>query len=417
MPRLCALSLCLLLIPVSSIAVELDFIHLRSIANPDSDFVDEPDRFGARFANFNENLLITSSFEDGAFPDTGKVYLFNRDMGTQIRFYNNPTGLEDDQFGTSVVQVGPTAFAVSAPGSDFLATDAGVVYIIHSETTQVLDTIYSPNPTAGGAFGIWLDVIDGMLLVGASGDQVDGVAAGAVYLVDPNDGQVVSTFKKPDPITGDRFGIRVATFDNNHFIASADFDNTGASDAGIAYLFQIGDASPVQTYVNPSPNAGDRFGLYITEVAGRVLVGAQLDDTNGTNSGQAYVFDAFAGTLIQTLKSPAPRSGGQFGVVSSFNRFALIGAPFDARYSTQSGLRVTGAAYLIEPETGLLVGTLLSPTPSEDDNFGHRLAQVDTRTVGVSAFFSDIPSTNAGEVYLFEVGETTSSVGNFWLYE
>ena len=97
--------------------------------------------------------------------------------------------------------------------------------------------------------------------------------------------------------------------------AYADDDNGDISGSG--YLFDVSDRNnPVQiAELRPKDGAaGDYFGFSvpISGALGKAtaLVGANLDDDNGTDSGSAYLFDAAA-----SGKCPADFDGsGDVGV-------------------------------------------------------------------------------------------------------
>lgn len=62
------------------------------------------------------------------------------------------------------------------------------------------------------------------------------------------------------------------------------------------------------TIPNPFPAPEDGFGFAVASRGNDILVGAPADDTNGTNSGAAYLFDGTTGDRLQTfLKSDAER--------------------------------------------------------------------------------------------------------------
>ena len=44
-----------------------------------------------------------------------------------------------------------------------------------------------------------------------------------------------------------------------------------------------------------------------------MVVGAYTDDTGATNAGSAYVFDAATGNLLHTLNNPTPAASDYFG--------------------------------------------------------------------------------------------------------
>ena len=71
------------------------------------------------------------------------------------------------------------------------------------------------------------------------------------------------------------------------------YDDTAATDAGAAYLFDAVTGQLLQTFLSPTPEAGDRFGAgTVAASSDRVVIGAYLDDDAGTvDAGAAYVFD------------------------------------------------------------------------------------------------------------------------------
>ena len=88
-------------------------------------------------------------------------------------------------------------------------------------------------------------------------------------------------------------------------------DNTGATDAGSVYVYDLSSITPftpIATLDNPSPAAGDHFGH--VAVSGKyVVVGAVYDDTGAYNAGSAYVYDLNSmtpTTAIATLNNPSP---------------------------------------------------------------------------------------------------------------
>ena len=82
-------------------------------------------------------------------------------------------------------------------------------------------------------------------------------------------------------------------------------DDTGATDAGAAYLFSTNGAL-LTTFTNPTPAACDCFGYSVAAVGtDRVLIGAYRDDTGATDAGAAYLFST-NGTLLTTFTNPTP---------------------------------------------------------------------------------------------------------------
>ncbi len=59
--------------------------------------------------------------------------------------------------------------------------------------------------------------------------------------------------------------------------------------------------------------AGDRFGRSVAISGNTVIVGAYLDDDNGSQSGSAYLFDTTTGEQIAKLLPDDGAAGDQFG--------------------------------------------------------------------------------------------------------
>jgi len=146
----------------------------------------------------------------------------------------------------------------------------------------------------------------------------------------PAYGVLLQTFNNPTPASGDDFGFSVSLSGNNVLVGAFD-DNTGANDAGSAYLFDATTGNLLQTFNNPTPVSSDLFGFSVSLSGNFVLVGALNDDTGASNAGSAYLFDATTGNLLQTFNNPTPASSDRFGFsVSVSGNNVLVGAPNDS---------------------------------------------------------------------------------------
>jgi len=103
-------------------------------------------------------------------------------------------------------------------------------------------------------------------------------------------GALLHTFLNPTPASCDYFGLSVAGVGNKVLIG-ARWDDTGASDAGAAYLFDGTTGALVHTFQKPTPAAADWFGVSVAGVGNNVLVGGWGDDTGATDAGAAYLFE------------------------------------------------------------------------------------------------------------------------------
>ena len=102
-------------------------------------------------------------------------------------------------------------------------------------------------------------------------------------------GALIHTFDDPTPTTADLFGHSVA-IDGRFALIGATGDDTNGVDVGQAYLFDIVTGNHLLTFDDPTPTTSDWFGHSVAIDGNFVVIGAQFDDTNGFNVGQTYLF-------------------------------------------------------------------------------------------------------------------------------
>ncbi len=146
--------------------------------------------------------------------------------------------------------------------------------------------------------------------------------------------------------------------------------------------------------------AGDGFGLSVAVSGDRVVVGARLDDDNGTDSGSAYVFErAPDGSWLEAAKLSASdgAAGDDFGrsVAVSGDR-VVVGAHEDDDNGSGSG-----SAYVFEraPDGSWFEAAKLTASDgAADDDFGWSVAIDGERAVVTADHQGDLSPS----VYVFE---------------
>src|SRR5439155_291403 len=134
----------------------------------------------------------------------------------------------------------------------------------------------------------------------------------------------------------------------NYVVVGAAFDNTGASDAGSAYVYNLASATPttpIATLHDPAATAVDNFGRSVAVSGNYAVVGALLDNTGASDAGSAYVYNlasATPTTPIATLHDPAATAFDNFGYsVAVSGNYAVVGAWLD-----NTGASDAGSAYV-----------------------------------------------------------------------
>ena len=277
-------------------------------------------------------------------------------------------------------------------------------------------TLNNPGPAAGDQFGLSVAISGTLVVVGSPFDDTGATDAGSAYVYDLSSGTPtvpVATLNNPGPAAGDQFGVSVA-ISGTLVVVGANTDDTGATNAGSAYVYDLSSGTPtvpVATLNNPSPFANDQFGLSVAISGTLVVVGARLDDTGATDAGSAYVYDLNSVTPtvpVATLNNPGPAAQDLFGVsVAISGTLVVVGANAD-----DTGATDAGSAYVYDLSSGtptVPVATLNNPDPAEGDQFGESVAISGTLVV-VGAFVDDTGATNAGSAYVYDLSSGTPTV-------
>ncbi|HJZ58501.1 MAG TPA: hypothetical protein VKE74_26400, partial [Gemmataceae bacterium] len=293
---------------------------LRTLANPTPALADQ---FGVSVAIDGNLMAVGAPFDDpGGVTDAGSVYVFNITTGALVATIPNPSPAAGDGFGFSVaLKEGQGVVWVGAPFDDpGGVTDSGTVYAFSTSGGSPLLIENNPSPAVGDQFGYSLasERSGTFLAIGAPGDDFGATDAGRAYLASFTGGLIPSgTASNPTPAVGDRFGEAVAVTVLGELLVGAPFDDPGGvTDAGTAYLYDTSVGGATITFNNPTPAPDDRFGNAVALGGNSMMavIGAPKDDTGATDAGSAYVFDAYAagetpGALIRTLNNPSPAPG------------------------------------------------------------------------------------------------------------
>jgi hypothetical protein len=175
-----------------------------------------------------------------------------------------------------------------------------------------------PPPPVGVQFNARMAysvaVDGGYVLVGVPFDDVGGSDSGLVKVYDSASGALLHVIANPTPEDFDSFGISVGV-SGALLVVGAQGDNAGADDAGSVYVYDLSGATPTVPLLvlnNPGPLANDRYGRAVAISGTHVVVGAHLDNTGATDAGSAYVYDLAGGTPDRARADPGKsQPGGQ----------------------------------------------------------------------------------------------------------
>jgi len=208
---------------------------------------------------------------------------------------------------------------------------------------------------------------------------------------------VASTENKITPSDGasaDEFGYSVAV-GSGRIVVGAYLDDDNGSASGSAYIFDL-DGTQLAKITASDGAADDRFGRSVAVGNGRIVVGARGDADNGSGSGSAYIYD-LDGTNETKITASDGAADDTFGSsVAIGNGRIVVGASSDDDNGSNSG-----SAYIFD-----LDGTQLAKITASDaaafDSFGQSVAVGSGRIV-VGAYQDDDNGSASGSAYIFDL--------------
>lgn len=237
-----------------------------------------------------------------------------------------------------------------------------------------------------------------------SGRQVRGLLIGALIALSTtvfaDTVTYIDKLLPPDGAEDDFFGVRVA-ISGDFAVVGAELHDEKGTDSGSAYVFvRSGDSwQYAQELWPPEPTPEDRFGDWVDIDGDTIAVGALNDQDNGDMSGSVFIY-RYDGTLWQyedQLLPDDPRIGNRFGETVYLDGNTIgIGA----RFADDN----MGAAYIFTRagSTWTQQQKLTAPERHFNDWFGTQIA-LDGDTAIVGARTDDVVGEDAGAAYIFSL--------------
>lgn len=388
---------------------------------------------GYRNAHFGHTVAIhghTTVVGAYAEGNGGSVYVFtllNERGGTgpnwnQVGILTAEDDSTDDYFGYAVAVNNNTIF-VGAYRSDLSGTDSGAVYIFNSnpssgEGYKVSSTLTSLMPVNNEYFGYAIATRDGLIVVGAYGNNDKGSSAGAVYIYTCN--RQIATgittcqngirIYSSDATSHDLFGSAVAV-QGDTIVVGAHGDEPKGTASGSAYVFIYDTGSRAWSQdtklVGSKVDSHDYFGYSVSVYEGYLIIGAYQGDGHHEASGVVYIFQQSARRLgnaqlsdwyeVDILMAKDSHTASYFGyAVSIYQDKLIIGAPGDDTIVVSAG-----SAYAYENlHSGWRFVYKMYGKGSEYDSFGCAVALY--RCIAVAgSLLGDGSVTDSGTAYVF----------------
>ena len=238
--------------------------------------------------------------------------------------------------------------------------------------------IIASDGEAQNQFGVSVALNGDTAIMGADQGEWNVFRPGSAYLYGRNVGGTdnwgeVTKITASDGATEDRFGIAVA-LNGDTVIVGAFFDDDNGTDSGSAYIYgrNVGGTDNwggVAKITASDGAAEDQLGLGVAISGDTAIVGARLDDDNGTESGSVYVYERNAGGTdnwgeVTKITASDAAADDRFGIkVAISGGTMIVGAPRNDDNGADSGsayiYSTEAAAIPTVSEWGLVVMALL----------------------------------------------------------
>jgi outer membrane protein assembly factor BamB len=208
----------------------------------------------------------------------------------------------------------------------------------------------------------------------------------------------------------DLFADSLAT-NGTLFAVGAENDDTKGTDAGAVSVYNLATGVVVRQIFCPlSPGSGAlsgrRFGRAVAASGNVLAVGAPSE---GAGGGRAvYLFNFSTGALLRRIGTP---NGGtlQFGgSLAIGGDLLVIGSPQDAGSALPSSV---GAIYVFNLRSGVLTGPIFADAPEAFAEFGASVAVLGG-LIAIGAPAEDSGGSNRGAAYLLDA-QTTEQLHRF----
>lgn len=366
------------------------------------------DFFGVSVAADANRVVVGASNDDDNGSNSGSAYVYEWDGNT----WNETKLIASDgsnnfSFGNSV-SVSGDRIVVGSPGDNHQGNFTGSMYVFEWNGNSWIETkIIASDAVSSHGFGQVVNIHGDMIITGATLDDDNGSNAGSAYAYEWDGTTWNETkFLASDGSSDDFFGVGLAIHENR-IVIGANSDDDNGSNSGSIYVYDRNGASWTETKIIASDGAiDDFFGANIDLDADRIIVSSVLDDDNGTNSGSVYLFDWNGSTWIQTkLIASDGAIDDKFGAgLAVLGDRIAVGAFFD----DDNGLD-SGSAYIYDLIGGSWIESKLTASDgAADDKFATRVALTESFIVA-GGVGNDDNGTNSGSAYIFECNNTSPS--------
>jgi hypothetical protein len=315
--------------------------------------------FGRSVAVRGDALAVGAARDDAGQTDSGSAYVFRRQSGVwseEAKLVPSDPSMEKN-FGSSICLDGDLV-VVGAIRDAARAVDAGAAYVFsRSGTNWNQDQKLTASDAAFETqFGASIALEGTLLVVGAFLRD----SSGAVYFFRRQSGTFnqLQRVRAADAAFGDLFGSSVA-LSMPWMAVGAELEDSGGSESGAAYffVFQNNRWQQRDKVVASDSSSADFFGKSVDIDADLAVVGAWGNSTYGSSAGAAFQFRRVGNRWIeqQKLLPTDGRTASFFGAAVGISDHRIIaGAYFDFPGGAAYSFTVGDFGFTLTPDDVVL---------------------------------------------------------------
>jgi hypothetical protein len=324
------------------------------------------------------------------FSDVGAIQIMDLDGSNKITVQAS-TPITNSDFGGDVAIHSKYIIV----GCTAIGTNQVYLYN-HDGTGETI--LVGPETSTAIYFGYSIAVAHNKLIVGAYGEDTGTTDSGSAYIYDLSAANIANSVIKisnPDPEVSGYFGKSVAGGCGRFVVAAENNANGNENGDGVAYVYDL-HGNLIKKINTPTNEGFSGFGSKPPTTAvgsGRILLGAPNQDRGNVYSsvGEVWMYD-LDGNYIKTLESSEWSTSGNFGSAVSVNEGII------AVGETNGGTSDVGAVHVFDLDGNLL--EILPAANVDNDDYGYDIAIGSGRIVVGDPNYDDV-ETNQGAAYIY----------------
>ena len=255
-------------------------------------------------------------------------------------------------------------------------------------------------------FACSVSISDNNIVVGANKDDDNGNSSGSAYVFTKPTGDWVDATETAkltasDASSGDYFGYSVSISDNN-IVVGAYLDNNNGS----AYVFTKPEGDWVDATetakLTASDAAEDDVFAYSVSISGNnIVIGALGDDSNGSSSGSAYIYTKPTGAWVDAIET-AKLTASDAATGDSFGKSVCIDGDniVIGAYGDNNG-SYFGSAYVYTKPAGDWIDANQTAKLTAPGNYFGYSVSISGDNIVVGAYQDNENGNGSGSAYIF----------------